>query len=1163
MSKFTINTNFNEVGEQEALRSGVVEQLRDNLPSAGQAVVQPTAPVVSPADAAFKELTPPTPEEAEVLEQRQMDIEEAQSVSDLYGTTPIQVGPVDIQKIYGPLRSKRVIDGYNNIKDTDSIRLPENQKERTKTLKSMLGAVRTPEEIEALGDINFVDEGKTKPLNNAELFGHLNAYQEDSSSLKGFKVTPGLQVLALGVVEQNLMDIIQAEEILPDVVTDNFTSEEIEKMTGLDPESVNSTSSDGRIGRVLTEEWLKESQRESEGPDVRLTWHLDPERKLTKEGYEHLGVWAQQTYSLAYPEIFEGVKVPTTEGKKRTVYSLTPDGKELLNAVKEDILPPQVKARPQVTADPQSTTKYSDTKKETGFHKTGEAVVEKEAQKNLASVRHVVTRVRRKVGMFLSLMGLSAASGVYIDPDTGDLVISNSVGSILGIGKDTVNKINNTSAVALLQRDSLQAQLKDMSDYDPRREGILNKAAALEDFARVSADPRWKLKTYMFRATQALGMLQDIAEFSGDPISFTNYLQRGTSRISYSSQKMNIQNHKMARQMYGSGTQYIIVPGSGSDAEWSMLVTMGGHLFGDWNSTPNIVYQNMRRRIQEKDPKVMAIASVGSKMKEILSSYNERTTIDQILKMDLKDGNTVTGVKEVLDTRVAFKEDPEVFRFINKALEHPNEAINMIEEAIELHNYVEAVESGGRFSSTMRPLEVDGISNGLAGLAMQLGIRDIMYRVGVLRENPNKVLAEYEGIEGNLRAVLASNMELDLPSILKDKNFKKAFNLSGDLSQYSEIKTLLDLAISNDKLFLKPPLMTFAYGQAISSMRGLMLDTVIKTPALSEAARRSPWGEEGVAKMLHRILESSLTKTVGPEVVEFTEALKDVTALASVADEPIVFKLATGTQTSVNASVFQTDSDAKPIDVRIKGPDNKEVTRSEYQPTKRVVSGIEGGSASSNTNSSNIRTKILAQAAISFDGSTIALALSGKNYKALQSKTNQKVPYVATIYDAVVGDLGSFKHIMESTNRVWKDATLGYDLIDQLAKGSGKAYSRGLKKLTENAASDPRGFAKNRDQVLTIIGAARDIVDQDGPSSDLVRRTLFEATITKDLNISNKDLLDIYKSLSPEMNAKYSRLNKISLDAAKRRKALVKELSDSHVYQYSPDALKGNGIDFT
>ena len=769
MSKANIRTDVKvspDLGKH--LQGDIQKQL--GIANAGEAVAIPETTVEAPAPApelldvnGFTEQAEPSLTEAVALDERQQGIEAATAWSDTHGTRPIKMGATDITKIWGPSQAERVVEGYTRLIGTDSMILPQkDHKNYVDTLRSMMGYKRDPSTISDKS--NFVTNKKDTPLNPAELFGHLDAYELQSNDQGSFRVLPGIQILALGLVEQKLNENLTAASLISPEMMDNFSEDEIKSITGASPMDLIATESDSQLGKNLAEEWTKLRQREAEGTDVQLDWHLDPEKEMTKEAYEQLGLWAKQTYSVAFPEILQAATAKTKSGHSRQDFVLTPQGPKILEKSKKLLVEPRVKARPQVTTIPLATTQYSKTKETTGdYYKEPEVKgqnkqvsLEDEARGNLANVRHVINKVRLNAGMFLSLIGITQASGMRADGN--NIAVDGDAGAILGVGRETVKQINDTASMTILKKQSLEIELNKLSMDNPLYDILVEKIRVLTDFATEASTLEWKQKTYQRRASQALGMLQDIAEFRNDPISFTNYLQRGTSRIGYSSQRMNPQTHHLARQLYGSSTEYVLKPGSGSRAEQAMLITFGAHMFEESNTMPLEIYRKMRERVAGKDSKLMSIASVGRKLRGILADFDGEATAVALLNMDTNEKGNITGVGSVLETRKPFAEDGEVTSFIKEAMNHPNETINIIEEAVELANYMDSVESGKHFESSMRPLEVDGISNGIASLAMQLGLTDIMYRVGVLRQEPAKVLASFKGLEGNLRAALAKNM---------------------------------------------------------------------------------------------------------------------------------------------------------------------------------------------------------------------------------------------------------------------------------------------------------------------------------------------------------------------------------------------------------------------
>ena len=1215
MSKVTSGINYASDNGAQVSREGMLEAVSDDLDLSRHLVApDPTInaePVgVTEQEYGFapqenmQERAPESEEEAAALQLRQEQMEAADTFQDRQGTVAQGMGFNDLVSVFGE-RAGSIKDGMLRLGQVDQVVIPMTEgQDRTDTLNSMSGAMKRQPKILAEGEVdtqNYVDKQKTKPLNSAELLGHLGAVRlaRDKVTLQA---SPDWNILNLAMVEGNLAQQAATDSLIPPEMVNSMSSREVSDLTGVDESDIKSPISNGQLGRSIVEEWVKMKQRATEGPEAVIDAHLNPDNALTKEAYEQVGVMAKQTYAIAQPGIYQGVEVTTRNGMTKTDYQLTPAGMELLTRMESNLLPPKVVARPQVTVDATPTTRNATkTKEYTGDHyeakpKRGEVVAEEEARINLASVRHVVNNVRLKAGMLMGLSGIQSASQARLISqkdlesdgwdgplESGMIVVNGKAAEMLGVGQGAADTINFASRNAGYRADNIVLQLEEVKDVNsPRYISLSDELDMLRTFQIKSSDPQWRLKMYNRQATRALQMMQDIAEFKDDPISFTNYLQKGTSRIGYSAQKMNMQNNKMARQMYGSGTVYTVTPGSHSAAEWAMLVTMGSHFFAETNSVPEETYKNMRRRIVNKDDKLIAIAAVGRKLKAMLAGYDVNSTTDALRKMDTVD-NRIKGVKEAVATSNFMIDDTQVKEFLDEAFKHPNEVVNLIEEAIELGNYMDSVESGNKpFDSSMRPIEVDGISNGLAALTAQLGVREVMYRIGVLREEPSKVLANYKGIEGNLRQVLAENMRTSLDEILQDKNINKDFKLN--LDNKEEVLGLLELAIKNDVPFLKMPLMTLPYGQAITSMSTTMLETVTTSPELTEiASRPNGIGVNKLSKLLHVILEKNLNKTLGAEVAEFAAAVQDMTDVAMAANEPIRFKKATGTWTSSNTSE-QVATNKRNIDSKIMETWNeqlqdgslkrrgKEILRARFGPTVKEL-GATGTKASG---ANAMKTGILAQAVISMDGSTMATTLSGEAYKRLQAQSGVKTPYVTAIYDAVIGDLGSFKSLIENINRTWIDTTMKFDLLKGLTDGAVDAQRRGAAKLEAIAKENPKGLVSNSTQAAHIMGSIlNEISNNDNPPQGMVN-TFYEISQDADLRfkaltdsqkttlrvrspmdmITNKQMFELYVKVKPIMDRKIAKMRGVADVAKASRSKLHKELGSNPVFQYHVDALK-------
>jgi len=1189
MAKFNLTTQENTVAPEG--RVGLLKDISDQLDlvdsnSSVPSEIQPET-TMEP-----QELPAPTPEEALELEERDKANQTATSLQDTYGTSPAGLVDNDIHNVFGPVRAPDIISNLNIISEMDTVMLPFYDEGKGEAL-SMLGVPREPKvlEVGAVDTDNYVDKGKTIPLTQPEMFHKLEAYEVVQDG-RGLAVTKDFQILALEAAEVAFARDAAAQKHTPTDLVDSMGKREAAELTGVAEDELPSGVNTGTLGAAIYDGWTKFKQRSAEGPESRLDKHLDDSQRMTKEAEELLGSYAKVMYGIVNPGVVSRQPVVLQNGMESVDYVLTPNGIKSLTDRNQHLMEPQLYVRPQVTADPQKTTKYSKSNESTGKHvedKKGHSL-EEESRSYFASIMSVIPESRKKLGFIFLGSAINYSAQASQDPETGDITVSGIMGDAYNMGQKVADKINKMAANTILEAQGLEQQLTTIMQTGrggDRIPDLQKRIQAMRSFAAESSQPEWKMNEYRRKATQALGVMQNVAEFSSDAFSFTNYVQKGTSRTGLSAQKMNPQNHKIVRQLIGEGTIYTIQPNSNSTYERAMLQTLGSHFFPEPNLKPDKIIRDMRDRIQMKDDKVLRIAEVGRKLKVALRDYKVQPAIASAMNLNMdKETGQVTGVNDftgkVLDPLQALSSDQQVKDFLRVAFkDHPDEAINLAEEAIELSNYMDSVESGKPFQSTMRPIEVDGISNGIAALSMQIGSFNMAHRTGVMSKNPDRILADFVDEDGNwqdeanTRAALSVNMRNSLLDVYNDKDFSSNFGSS--TPDIETIRSLLDLAIKNEKEFLKPPVMTLPYGQAVASMGPQMLRAVTTNPELQAMSAGLEIGELGVAKLLHKILSHNLEITLGSEVSEFSQAMKSVTVAAMAADEPIVYRKATGTITSVNSVDYAPTGgsvvEAK-IGTRSVGKDgspkrNEGSNRLKVHPMELKLGALGtkagGGSA--------IKLGILPQGIIGLDGSTMTMTFTGNNLKRIQSVTKQNKPYVIPIYDAVLTSLGSFEAVSAEINRTWVKTTTEYDLLTELHDGAAKAHAKGQKKLEALALKNPNGLADPRhaghlfnavkmSKFLSNGGRQRfwDIMaDADKRLQTVVadygKNESFTLNSALDM-VTNKQLLELFMLDKPNSLSVLSDAQQVAFKLKGKRKSLVKEIGPDPVSQYYPDVLK-------
>ena len=1202
--------------------------------------VLPAAPV-GVNDGKQEMLPVNNPEQIAALELQQQQRARSSSIQQLADTKVTSGwGDSSIAGIVGEANKPRLVQALMNLKKTDSVKIPVDTglegsaDKRNYVAQNMMNfkapSVRVAEDPDAPKE-KMVDAARTRPLTAANLFSHLEMIRETSpDDVRMFEVTPDAQILGFVVMEHEYMRHLQERNIISPEMIDNFTEDEVEQLTGLTAADTESDISVGKLGMIYHEQLMMYQQVAKDGLEIIPDKHLDPANQLTKEAYEQLGLWVKQQYNLGNPANTKLVDVGV-RGNVRYDYVLTRDGVLAIENARKDAIEPDVRIRTQVTNEPQSFPAYQKDKKDTNKNfklpadKKRKLQPEVEAMKHTSAVKHIVSPNRMKPGLMTALQALKHASKTLSNPLVGGteiLVDGQSVaingrlevegwqGNSLGIGQKMADKINNTAENLLLKAKALRKELeKEAMDGFPIDYNKESQIRTLLDFHKTAQTNDWRKARFSQEATKALAMIQDVVEVYGQAVGFPTFLQGGTSRISYATQVMNVQNNKFARQLFGSGTKYEVKPQTNTNKEQAMLITWAGHFFTDGAFVPEKMLINMRERIKNSDPKLMKIASVGKKLKATMDSYNTDLPIAALLKMQIVDGE-VQGVGAAINApRPDFSTDDDVKRFLAEAAKHPNEVVNLIEEAIELSNYMDAVNSGGTIMSQMRPIEVDGIMNGIASMSAQLGIIDVMYRVGVLREHPEKVIADYQGLEGNLRDLMVTNMRQSISDLTVDPELMNNWGI--DESNHTEIMNLLELAILNKDEFLKPPIMTFAYGQAIERMLGGVMNAISTDENLRAAASISSFGTAGAGKILHKILARGLTETLSPQIVAFAEALKDMTQVGMLSNEPIRFVKATGTTTSSNSLAMQDTGQKVKSTIQLEysdpvkanrrfgdpKPDNPSTQLDDKgKPYKKAISAelpmtIKKLTALGRTAQGgfSMRQGILAQAIISNDGSVFSRLMSGPMYRALQRESGAQVPYVSLIYDAFIGDLGSFIPLLKLSNQTWVNVNLKYDLIKSLADGATEAHARGKARINALAAKDPDGLVEDQEHAEYIVSLMADIVKKGKGDPTITyndTKTNEKVTVSKLLSdltvqfdnreqnpsltssqiyritdrshmLTNQELADLFQKLTPRTIAQVARIRDIGNEAKKGRNTILNTLgSKPIIHEFAVDGLK-------
>jgi hypothetical protein len=600
----------------------------------------------------------------------------------------------------------------------------------------------------------------------------------------------------------------------------------------------------------------------------------------------------------------------------------------------------------------------------------------------------------------------------------------------------------------------------------------------LSDFLELARTPEWQNGMYKKHATNQLEVLNALAHYKNDQIGFTFQRQLGNTRITMHQYQISPQNHKMVRQVLGSPHLYSIRPMSNTDEDYGVVVSIASFLLKVGGLKPDVVYRDTVKRMQSgNDPELKSLEAIGVEVGHWLLAFEDANAIRDLKQLEATPQG-VMGVDNLIrnaeleDFKATLADLSQATRdFIDaNAKAHPDEFINVLEATTELARYMQSYRSGKPYTTQMRMVAQDGIANGLAGLMAQLGQEHMMPRVGVYRPKGSpRILAEFEGLTGDPRDLLKYNLLTNPVSEIGKSSPEDAM----------KITRLIKLATEDKANFLKPPLMTFVYGQDLKSMKAYAVKAVISNPNSEIALIAGELGTDRAIKILTDALMNNLVATVGSDVVNYVNMLKNYVKVTGFVNEPIIYTQPTGQQTSVSGTVMTEAKLASAAVTRTRRK-NEKGQFFDVANKKKFVAGNDGiyiseGGTSKSTVTSTYESDtsalyeksgvaglgasqgVLAQTTIGFDAASIVALVTGKSLQKLRASQNGRNPYLIPVYDEIITDAGSFRSAYKAINDAWLDTTLNYDLIGEMQKGIREATHRGLANLRALAEGNPSG----------------------------------------------------------------------------------------------------------
>lgn len=366
---------------------------------------------------------------------------------------------------------------------------------------------------------------------------------------------------------------------------------------------------------------------------------------------------------------------------------------------------------------------------------------------------------------------------------------------------------------------------------------------------------------------------------------------------------------------------------------------------------------------------------------------------------------------------------------------------------------------------------MDGKTNGLASNGLQMGVYEMAFKTGILRQAGSKTF-----LDGNvdIRDQLAVNLIEEL-----NKSFRGT-----ELDRPETLRDILSVArtVYQDRALNKQTTMTFPYGRELESFKSdieerfnvllqesqqqkqLDIDNGFSDPDSYlvdwvESLNRNKVPNSVIIETLHGKYIDGLMATLSPEVIASRAMMRSVAQMAGISNELFTIVSPTGFEINLGGSVSTgLDQDASkqvkvwsPKDKSVRPNPKEKLPIGEMKKTEPVVpkygevftAAAEKRYTNIDSEGNEVITYVPGDVAYggsvpapmhSIDAATVVKTMTGKSWNKLKANSDGH-PYVHTVYDAFKVDAMSYDTILEEANNNWIDVNMKWSYLEA-AKGS-------------------------------------------------------------------------------------------------------------------------------
>jgi len=480
----------------------------------------------------------------------------------------------------------------------------------------------------------------------------------------------------------------------------------------------------------------------------------------------------------------------------------------------------------------------------------------------------------------------------------------------------------------------------------------------------------------------------------------------------------------------------------------------------------------------------------------------------------------------------------------------------------ELARY-DLIDNNAEFATRVKG-EIDGNSNGAVIQGMQMGVRDILSKGGVLYQDN----ADLEDIRYHVFDQIHSH-----PEFLKDMAIKPVFDKIKKLGKIKEL--------------MKTPIMTSIYGKDPAFHRDTAKKFYDDNTNLFEGIEMHPDQNKNREMIITQLTDSirfGLEQGLSG-ALEHAQMAKRIGRIFNIANEIAEVEGANGFMVQAGGFEFkpfsQTVSQFGPGALEGSG---RETLITTYQRNPSALAEAKGKKiAAGEKNNPDMGSKLRNQLAVNATQNIDASIAQATVTKVIG---NQPGSNVMQVYDAFMGDAYSFGNLIETSNEMFYDINEKYNMLEMERKALRQLKDIVKRKVNEKKASGQmfnigiEGDYRGMGNLIEKAVGRGSIIMRDIPDGSAKRHALsnlkgdrttgvgfanFAGTPglpgqkdnsqrwfpkEKEVLISPEKFLQLFNSALTMLNVEPD-LDKMIKEVNARRKELLKEIRRSGIRQYS------------